>query len=951
MVLDHGLSSRERARQSPLAAPPLHQCITLPYALHVEPMPSLHYQAVPYDPADTSRRQHDVDGEETSAEDTLGYEQPHSCVIGSNVRLQPLVIQPPAHDLDAISLLLEHSRAMEALPYMVHLIRLLDRADDDPHFSRLLSFFDARYDPSTGRIIGDGDITGSTSADPHAKTTNRLGRIVSRSRRTRTASSTATSAFARSRSMSLGQGGSILSPSSEGDEDMTVGGQVADPRWTLTQSPPSSVLGGGPYIVPSHARWREIPHQAPHLLVALTSDPSKVRSVAFPVRLDLQNAGKGLCPFPPIPTEGSPMPSTVRQDTTSDEIDGEAASSAGIVNSLRRVLTPDSARSDRSMLSSASHSSTGAEELNTSHRSTRAATSAATASDTVNHRSRSATESSVAAHAVGGSESKAPRRPSALQRFLGRRKSRARQSSSGSVTTGSDWAVEIEEEEDERSTLPDLLSSNDRGGKAGGRSDAPIGSATNDFASAAEHVHLAPGTRPISIPAHQQTGHRSEMAQADICYESPSPHWAGAGMGQAGEALPSFLEALRRTAEVGLSLPTPCSHPLESHGSGAGAGPKRRSSASSGRADDFDHVFLQAKRGEISDEDTSWYPTGSNDPLPVVIAAALGPALGWQGILSLCYGPDSLAARSGDLKALGRAAALAERTAEPTSVESSQDESSTSTRTLTDWQRLFASISRWVELYEMTRVRGGLAREVGLDGPLPANLQGGTSIVRAQYSLSSGIIPVEVVTDASNRAHAYRRRMGIPEGFPATEDGLELGDYRWSRKRLGIASVATAMTLTAASLAHFFSACVDGTFTYQAAWELDYLEAQVLKTPVIAERFPPPMHQAVASSSHPFDDTPESQSIAEVRAKACPNPTKDGWFRSDEWVQWCKEGLERGSIITPAISVQAWWAIIGLLNGGGQTGVDLQILGKGENWRDVAEESSDAEIQGYPVYI
>lgn len=49
---------------------------------------------------------------------------------------------------------------------------------------------------------------------------------------------------------------------------------------------------------------------------------------------------------------------------------------------------------------------------------------------------------------------------------------------------------------------------------------------------------------------------------------------------------------------------------------------------------------------------------GPLDPNPVVVAGALGLALGWEGIMDLCYGPGSRADFVGDFIALGRAAAI-----------------------------------------------------------------------------------------------------------------------------------------------------------------------------------------------------------------------------------------------------------------------------------------------------
>ena len=56
------------------------------------------------------------------------------------------------------------------------------------------------------------------------------------------------------------------------------------------------------------------------------------------------------------------------------------------------------------------------------------------------------------------------------------------------------------------------------------------------------------------------------------------------------------------------------------------------------------------------------WPEGPVDPSVVAVAAALGDALGWEGIMSLCYGPASRCSRAGEYIALGRAATMHEST-------------------------------------------------------------------------------------------------------------------------------------------------------------------------------------------------------------------------------------------------------------------------------------------------
>lgn len=71
-------------------------------------------------------------------------------------------------------------------------------------------------------------------------------------------------------------------------------------------------------------------------------------------------------------------------------------------------------------------------------------------------------------------------------------------------------------------------------------------------------------------------------------------------------------------------------------------------------------------------EKAPWWPSGSSDPFPVVVSLALGLHFGWEGIMSLCYGPGSNSCppppqgqdpslAAGDFAPLGRAADMEER--------------------------------------------------------------------------------------------------------------------------------------------------------------------------------------------------------------------------------------------------------------------------------------------------
>lgn len=961
--------------------PPLHKCITLPWALHVDPLPSLHYQAVPCAPDEALEE----DARSLDDEDTLGYEQPHSSVIGNNVRLQPLVIQPPAHDLETISFLLEASKAREAISPLVQLFRLLLKADDDPHFANLIAFFDTRYSIKTGRLEGDAALTheeGNESSSPRKG--GRLSRMVSRTRRSRAPSNSA-SMLGRSASVSLGQSGKMLSTSSaaEGSVLEEEEEEAEEKRESMVSDSMSAYAPSSPKRPTSpFASPLEPPRQAPHLLVALRSDPSKLRSIAFPIRLDLQNAGKGLCPHPPLPAktqsgvsayEVRPMSPSSHQGQPLRGTEPEPTLSSGLANNLRRMVSPDSIKSDFSHVSS-SHSGGDVAEPQQGRKNKLRTNSIASTQDP-HTRPGYGTAMKMS---IGESRS---RRPSALQRFLGLGKGRRRGASEGSTALDSDLGGEIEKEADQTEArgdadLPIEHLQSTRDGVAP-MSVKPIllQDAFTDKLHLAETLHSEHSETILDGQVESsKVGPILVPVQKSVPTDEPSPEWAGSNLEGDGHDSFDFLSLMRCAAETALSLPSGLSDTARDkhsssekakgkrpqqpqHRQSPAASPNDSQSPSNDVEQDMrldaeafeNNIFARCRRGETSEEDEPWFPSGSSDPLPIAIFAALGPSLGWTGVLQLCYGEQSPGALHGELSALGKAAALAAGQAN----EAHTLSQSRPQRTFADWQRLMHSFSRWAELYEVTRIRAGLSREIGLDVASSPADNGVTSAARAQYSLSSGTIPAEVVADASDRQHAYRRRMGIPEGLPATEDGIELGDYRWSRQKLGPASAATALTLLASSLAHYFTSMAGADFTHESGWELDYLEALVLKSPIIAERFPPPSSRVVSAASHPFDQSEESQALAQKRARPCPNPHVDGSFDVSEWSAWVTKSLQTGSVITPAVSVQAWWAIIAILNEG-STGLNLQILNQGENWKDVARDAAEAEAEGAPetaIYV
>ncbi|PWZ03775.1 hypothetical protein BCV70DRAFT_225098 [Testicularia cyperi] len=509
-----------------------------------------------------------------------------------------------------------------------------------------------------------------------------------------------------------------------------------------------------------------------------------------------------------------------------------------------------------------------------------------------------------------------------------------------------------------------------------------------------------------------------------------------------------------------------------------------RSPAPMGQHNPIDASFgLGASLVSKVKEEEAWWPCGDVDPLPVSICSAMGQALGWEGIMHLCYGQGSRAAAQGSYTALGRAAAMDEanknqarsvlawRTgvasagtsppkielpqplgdvggpetakladtlsqqlhldpAEPNGMagtgffggvpashldrllEKAPARSTTvpppsnnggetladsqagwqsvpllfgkkvnKGRTWKHWQMLWKSIKAWVDEYETVRVRNGMAREMGLDplpiesptenkvqpfephrrsgleeqstnapqstmpgSPLPGQtLNGdikGFGIGQPQSSgendgqkshvdkqmLSkvhsvSRAIPNCVLVDATNRRHGFRRRVGIPEGLPLGPDDEETIDYSWSRKKLSVQHFATGMTIAADSTSHMVSQLVDADWLHRSAWELDYLEMCVFKTPLVADRFPPP-GEAVVPSSRSY--RPAEGAVD--RTTICPNPDENGAWDPDQWKRWLSS-IREGDIIVPAIGWQAWWTLISVLNGADRTGrsYDLQV--------------------------
>lgn len=103
----------------------------------------------------------------------------------------------------------------------------------------------------------------------------------------------------------------------------------------------------------------------------------------------------------------------------------------------------------------------------------------------------------------------------------------------------------------------------------------------------------------------------------------------------------------------------------------------------------------------------------------------------------------------------------------------------------------------------------------------------------------------------------------------------------------------------AGSFAHITAQLTDAQWTYSSAWELDYLEACCLHTPLAAERFPSPA-AAVIPAHQTFHPAEPSE---QARARCCPYPSLAGAWQAREWKTWLA-GLQPGHIVVPAVSWQ-----------------------------------------------
>ncbi|CEH17061.1 hypothetical protein CBOM_03132 [Ceraceosorus bombacis] len=270
-------------------------------------------------------------------------------------------------------------------------------------------------------------------------------------------------------------------------------------------------------------------------------------------------------------------------------------------------------------------------------------------------------------------------------------------------------------------------------------------------------------------------------------------------------------------------------------------------------------------------------------------------------------------------------------------------------RTWEDWLGLARSIAAWVEDYETDRVHSGLARE-----PVALQRSAGTAPV-FQATADSGFhepasnghsafgqgpaesmfLPECISQDALDPKFTFRRRAGVPPALTNAESGEEHMHYRWASSRLKSKHFASAITLGTASLVHMLSQVNAADWTHRSAWELDYLEACVFHAPLVAERFGPPGTSVIPAQ---LSFAPTSDEERE-RAKSCPYPSESGAWDPNQWRAWLS-GLQPGNIIVPAVSWQAWWTLISVLNGADRSGrpFDLQVKAVDEPFSAVLPE-------------
>ncbi|KAL4399127.1 hypothetical protein ACI68E_003500 [Malassezia pachydermatis] len=382
--------------------------------------------------------------------------------------------------------------------------------------------------------------------------------------------------------------------------------------------------------------------------------------------------------------------------------------------------------------------------------------------------------------------------------------------------------------------------------------------------------------------------------------------------------------------------------------------------------------FLSLLRKACSYATGPHWLSGDSDPLPAIIMFAMADAFGWEGILHLCYGKDSMCDREQVFASLGRAAymeshrkqkyeavlswrknivsnanenfmadngvldtmpseppvddvesvstrrsLLSEQGAEESEKESSHQRARhTFARTWDDWKTLFTSLSAWVSEYETVRVQTGLAHEYGQEPtftvPSPSHLP--------RLTLQSP--PLCVEQDALQGAYGFWRLSGIPAAL-RLESHHEHMDYRWSRAKLRSSQLGTPMVLGVAGVQFMFRQLSSSAWVYNSAWELTYLDDCIFQSPIVRTRFPPPGDHALSSA--------DGYDTVANRTVECPYPNTEGTWAALDWKQWLST-LYAGQILVPTVSWQGWWTLVAVLNGADRSGraFDLQLRAPGE---------------------
>ncbi|SPO23636.1 uncharacterized protein UTRI_03833_B [Ustilago trichophora] len=1166
----------------------LHQLFTLAFALHLEPLPTLDYAAVPYI-RDSGR-----------SIDSL--EEPEKLRVGANTELEPIHTRHLPHSVDTLSFLLNHTRAIEAVEPFSKLITLLEEADDDPEFRNLREFFDARY-TDDGTLVGaDKEPRRRIRSVSRAASTKQPGRRPSHATEGRKSSFAASLGGASALKLNwLRRNNNNDSQLHDASDDEDSHSRISSSAHISNPAPPSA-----PYIRlskrPSSSSPSSSVSSSSHL-----GHHDTTTLITFRIRLDLHTVG--LAPPPPklrshrqpeasgsnLQRSGSGRSATSsewrRRRTRNSSLSGGGAA-------LKPVASPDSMASFGAISTAANgdsdhHSGFSRLAIDTDvsslppggnpTRSIQSASTPLTASaetdlPSISEGAVTSPQQQPSSPTVG----KPSRRPSMMAKLLdfGRKKSfldrpandahdsrsaspapshgeestesRAIQGATsaaghranfrsglgqqfGNGTPSNEEALDLDEDDDDGALRVQMMRQNTNGSTAQSRRRSSAESSGKNLgASRSNHHDLRP-VQEDGLLDLTMVSSRSSVGTSFSEHGIPEESIGGNASAEAASrpsAKPrpaavmdgaDFLSLFRSASNLGLkSIEDPPGQDLDGLGNDDGgdvatpgqdnirsskpsqaqiadtgstntpsirtpqvhaksgslpATPGRSIRSldldrsplpSSAASNPIDASFkLGASLAHNSGEEEAWWPCGDVDPLPVSLASALGQALGWEGIMHLCYGKGSRAAAAGNYVALGKAAALdqankvqersvlAWRTGvasagtsppkadqlpslhelgsadvanlagpltqklnldpadpihettnnsallerlhgkapqrsstvpEAPEMPSARHEASepadrgpgwtptpllfgtkvNHSRTWEHWQALFKSIKGWIDEYERTRVRGGLSREIGLDRPVeqssgapgseksitlsaPISIDTGSPDVQVPLTVGSPPTPSTevlkvprdrvdasmlskvlgtslsispcVLADATNRAYGFRRRPGIPEGLPLGPEDEETIDYTWSRKKLSVEHFATALTISCDSALHYFGQLSNSNWLHRSAWELDYLEMCVFKSPLVADRFPPPGEAVV-----PAPQSYRPAEGAQDRSRMCPNPDEAGAWNPDTWKRWLTS-IREGDIIVPAVAWQAWWTLISVLNGADRTGrcYDLQV--------------------------